>query len=158
MTIDEVIKEFTDWAKDKRNEQNFWLAQRNESDETSPLSYADCNSFARDSGTDAERYEQLAKWLRELKDKRVENEILMAECDRLIKEKGELLGKVSGGDVLRICQLEEQLKEAKRLLKAAIEDFNVIKSYLSEPYSHLCNEWRYTDEALKLIRGESNGV
>lgn len=153
MTIDEVIKEFTDWAKSEREAQNFWLAQRDKSDESSFLSYADCNSFARDSGTGAERYEQLAKWLRELKDKRAENEILMAECDRLIKEKGELLGKVSEGDVLRICQLEEQLKEAKRLLKAAIEDFNVIKPYLSEPYSHLCNEWRHTDEALKLIRG-----
>ena len=68
MTIDEVIKEFADWAKDKRKEQNFWLAQRNESDETSALSYADCNSFARDSETSAERYEQFSKWLTELKE------------------------------------------------------------------------------------------
>lgn len=94
---------------------------------------------------------QLAEWLRELKELREENKVLMQECDRLIKEKGELLSKVSGGDVLRICQLEEQFEKAKRLLKAAVEDFSEIKPYLSEPYSHLCDRWRYTDEALKLI-------
>lgn len=133
MTLDEVIKEFTDRAKDKRNEQNFWLAQRNESDETNPLSYADCNSFARDSETRAERYEQLAKWLTEL-------------------------------------------KEAKRLLKAAIESFDKLKETVipfrhvmcgyamqfANPYDAcnscpLCNaryktcKWKCTDEVMKLI-------
>lgn len=69
MTIDEAIKEFTDLAKDERKEQNFWLAKRNEIDETSLSSYADCySSFARDSETRAERYEQLSKWLTELKE------------------------------------------------------------------------------------------
>ena len=38
MTLDEVIKEFTDWAKDNRKEQNFWAAERDENDETNPLS------------------------------------------------------------------------------------------------------------------------
>lgn len=168
MTIDEAIKEFTDWAKDKRKEQNFWLAQRNESDETNPLSYADCNSFARDAGTSAEHYEQLAKWLRELKDKRAKNEILMAECDRLMKEKGELLGKVSGGDVLRICQLEEQLDKAKELLRLAVSDINYTLTNVDECTKCLycdaetgdCSsaercydvcKWKYADEALKLL-------
>ena len=41
-------------------------------------------------------YRQLAEWLIELKDLREENKVLMQECDRLIKEKGELLSKVSG--------------------------------------------------------------
>jgi hypothetical protein len=58
----------------------------------------------------AEEHRQLAKWLRELKDLREVNNVLINECDRLIKEKGELLSKVSGGDVLRICQLEETIK------------------------------------------------
>ena len=116
--------------------------------------------------------------------------MLTIECDRLIKEKGELLSKVSGGDVLRICQLEEQLKdwkeefanlnkisygfykelkEAKRLLKAAIEDFNSIGSVLEGsdilcmkyiackgcPFDgDNCNKWRYADEALKLLNDE----
>ena len=44
-----------------------------------------------------------------------------------------------------------ELCEAKRLLKAAVDDFNEIKYCLSEPYSHLCDKWRYEDEALKLI-------
>ena len=69
----------------------------------------------------AEEHRQLAEWLKELKELREENKVLMQECDRLIKEKGELLSKVSGGDVLRICQLEEQFEKAKRLLKAAVE-------------------------------------
>lgn len=51
-----------------------------------------------------------------------------------------------------------ELKEAKRLLKAAVEDFSEIKPYLSEPYSHLCDKWRYADEALKLIEDKSNGI
>ena len=40
-------------------------------------------------------YRQLAEWLTELKDLREENKVLMQECDRLIKEKGGLLSKVS---------------------------------------------------------------
>lgn len=112
-------------------------------------SYSDESKEIIKNATDNDR--QLAEWLTELKDLREENKVLTSECDRLIKEKGELLSKVSGGDVLRICQLEEQLEEAKRLLKAAVEDFSEVKSYLSEPYSRLCNKWRYEDEALKLI-------
>lgn len=122
-------------------------------------------------------HEQLAEWLRELKELREENKVLMQECDRLIKEKGELLGKVSGGDVLRICQLEEQLKAAKRLLKAAVEDFHDVltsqikitnytlcakcKYYLNCNCKDKCiarynlKQWRFADEALKLIGEES---
>lgn len=39
----------------------------------------------------ASEHRQLAEWLTELKDLREENKVLMQECDRLIKEKGELL-------------------------------------------------------------------
>lgn len=67
MTLDETIKEFTEWAKNDRDEMNYWLAQKNENDETSPLSYADCKAFAEDAEASAERYEQLAEWLRELR-------------------------------------------------------------------------------------------
>ena len=183
MTLDEAIKEFADWAKGNRKEQNFWAAERDENDETNPLSYADCEGLARDAETRAEYHEQLAEWLmdyKELKNSigaaklsnmkealelirayktenatlREENKVLTSECDRLIKEKGELLNKVSGGDVLRICQLEDQLEKAKELLKFAVEDFSEMKPYLSEPYSHLCDKWRYADEALKLLNDE----
>lgn len=48
-------------------------------------------------------------------------------------------------------EIAEKFDKAKELLKFAVEDFSEIKSYLSEPYSRLCDKWRYADEALKLI-------
>ncbi len=48
-------------------------------------------------------------------------------------------------------EIAEKFDKAKELLKAAVEDFSEIKSYLSEPYSHLCDKWRYADEAERLI-------
>lgn len=161
MTLDEVIKEFTDWAKDNRKEQNFWAAERDENDETNPLSYADCEGLARDAETRAEYHEQLAEWLTELKDLREENKVLTSECDRLIKEKGELLKK------------SESITEYKRLLKIAVADMGVTvakvyngglicecckwKSQMDEcccPDDRGCDvvyRWRHADEALKLI-------
>lgn len=79
-------------------------------------------------------HRQLAEWLMELKDLRAEQ----------------------NDQYVFIHELMSELAEAKRLLKAAVEDFSEIKSYLSEPYSHLCNKWRYTDEVLKLIGGSEN--
>lgn len=88
--------------------------------------------------------------LTELIDLREENKVLMQECDRLIKEKGELLKK------------SEQIAEYKRLLNVAVDDF-------SNMYDHIfdcdgmcdtcpihgnrdtCDKWVHTDEALKLI-------
>lgn len=63
-------------------------------------------------------------------------------------------------DRRQFVECSMKLKKAKRLLKAAVEDFDEIRSYLSEPYSHICEkQWRYADEALKLIgeEGEQNG-
>lgn len=125
----------------------------------------------------ASEHRQLAEWLTELKELREENKVLTSECDRLIKEKGELLQKVSGGDVLRICQLEDRLQaeldnshcleielaEAKRLLKSAT---NVLNMFIPCDRDYNCREcikqrqncdyddsfkWRYADEALKLL-------
>lgn len=102
----------------------------------------------------------------ELKDLREENKVLISECDRLIKEKGELLKK------------SEQIAKYKSLLKLAVEDFNkslgamytcpyckyverkreVCASRKEQYCGDIC-EWRYADEALKLIGedGEQNG-
>ena len=49
-------------------------------------------------------------------------------------------------------EIAEKYDRAKELLKFAVEDFSEIKSYLSEPYSHLCDKWRYADEVLKLLK------
>lgn len=65
-----------------------------------------------------------------------------------------------------------ELKEAKRLLKVAVEDLNSIGGVLEGndilcmkyiackgcPFNgENCNKWRHADEALKLIGGSENG-
>ena len=59
-----------------------------------------------------------------------------------------------------------ELKEAKRLLKAAVEDINVVEGcetcvcypafYSARCQTDDCYKWRYTGEALKLIGGEND--
>lgn len=136
MTLDEAIK----WYKDKEAEYR-------------DLAKEEHKNFAMI----AEEYQQFAEWLMELKDLREENKFLISEFDRLIKEKGEL-NELKEKAVLDICRREARLREAKRLLKAAVEDFSEMKPCLSEPYSHLCDKWRYADEALALIGDELNGI
>ena len=53
-------------------------------------------------------------------------------------------------DELRKAQ--EQIAEYKRLLKAAVDDLNEIISTRNDN-----SQWRYADEALKLLRGSENG-
>lgn len=163
MTLEEAIKER--WKVIEVQEKLYEDASTNESKEIIK------------SATDNDR--QLVEWLTELKDLREENKVLTSECDRLIKEKGELLSKVSGGDVLRICQLEEQLKhwkeeyanlnkisydfykelkEAKRLLKTAIDEWHIVcewgncGEYCGWYENGKCTqEWSCKAEAEKLI-------
>ena len=106
-------------------------------------------------------HRQLTEWLTELKELREENKVLISECDRLIKEKGELLKK------------SEQIAEYKRLLKAAVEDITAIAEVhaaaspiLIPQYGKYMKaidvrtrKWQYADEALALIGedGEQNG-
>lgn len=96
MTLDEAIKE-----RQKVIEVQEKLYEESSSDESKGIIK---------SAVDNDR--QLAEWLKELKDLREENKVLTSECDRLIKEKGELLSKVGG----EICQLEEYLEKLKRPL------------------------------------------
>lgn len=72
--------------------------------------------------------------------------------------RGQALEKDLLEQVLDSCeQLISERAEYKRLLKAAVEDFSEMKPYLSEPYSHLCDKWRYADEAFALI-GEKGDI
>ena len=67
----------------------------------------------------------------------------------------------------QIAHYDDELKEAKRLLKAAVEDITFILSYSCSDeemcckecptVNHACNKWRYADEALKLLGGNENG-
>lgn len=98
---------------------------------------------------------ELTALLEELKELREENKVLISECDRLIKEKGELLKR------------HEQTGECKRLLKAAVDDMRDVANngtcnhcVLDGLYAQGgcctdgCFKWRYADEALKLIGGD----
>lgn len=171
MTIDEAIAHAMKVAEQNDAQAEKWREEGGEEWGKTTV----CRECAAD-------HRQLAEWLIELKDLREENKVLIQECDRLIKEKGELLSKVSGGDVLRICQLEDRLQveldnshcleielaEAKRLLKAAVEDLeelhseadcscNCCKGEKAESCLFIkCWTWRYADEALKLIGGSEN--
>jgi hypothetical protein len=164
LTLDEAIKHCEEVA-----EQN----------ETSAITYKNCkeikaNMYEKLTAEKAENdcrecaadHRQLAEWLTELKDLRDENKVLMHECDRLIKEKGELLKK------------SEQIAEYKRLLKAAVEDFRILGTMLEDGYGHCtaekgCDEcvlgggnladdcqWRHEAESLALIgeKGEKRCV
>jgi len=95
-------------------------------------------------------HRQLAEWLMELKDLKAEQ----------------------NDQYTFIRELMDELKEAKRLLKAAVEDFETIESNLEydehcviKTHSIRCDEcplsaatiyrckWRHADETLKLIGG-----
>lgn len=134
LTLDEAIKHCLEVA---------------EHNEISAITYKNCkeiktNMYEKLTAEKAENdcrecaadHRQLAEWLMELKDLRAEQ----------------------NDQYVFIHELMSELKEAKRLLKAAVEDFSEIKDYLSEPYSRLCDKWRYADEALKLIGDESSGI
>lgn len=188
MTIEEAIKHCLEVAE--QQEADSFIDRWSDDDEWSESLKENCRQCAAD-------HRQLAEWLTELKELknsigvvrlnnmtealkliraykaenatlREENKVLTSECDRLIKEKGELLSKVSGGDVLRICQLEKQLEKAKRLLKSAT---NVLKMFIpcDDDYCSECIKqrqncdyddsfkWLYADEAMKLIKeGETD--
>lgn len=80
------------------------------------------------------------------------------------------MNKVSGGDILRICQLEEQIEKAKRLLKMAVEDLSKMpcnNDTHSPDSCYICVKhgncsyadsfkWCKADIALKLIGGSEN--
>ena len=130
MTIDEAIKHCEDVVE---------------------LNEMYCDTTDSDRIKCAADHRQLAEWLTELKDLREENKVLIQECDRLIKEKGELLKK------------SEQIAEYKRLLKAAIKDIGDMSRYClgmccdSCPQIHTLSRgyqsciWQHEDEALKLL-------
>ena len=81
MTIDEAIKHCEEVA-----EKQEYLSKKDHGyceEKWNIKKRAECAECAAD-------HRQLASWLRELKDLREENRVLMQECDRLIKEKGKI--------------------------------------------------------------------
>ena len=84
MTIDEAIAHALEVA-----EQNETQAEKI----GRQLIGSAIDKYATDCRECAAEHRQLAEWLTELKDLREESKVLMQECDRLIKEKGELLNE-----------------------------------------------------------------
>ena len=130
LTLDEAIKHCLEVAEENDLAAGTYeiLAENNHNAYerlTAETNSSRCAECAAD-------HRQLAEWLMELKDLRAEQ----------------------NDQYTFIRELMDELKEAKRLLKVAVEDFSEVKSYLSEPYSHLCDKWRYEDEALKLLNDE----
>ena len=134
MTIDEAIKHCLEVVEN--NEQfasGKWIGSEGEANRQ------ECLQCAAD-------HRQLAEWLMELKDLRAEQ----------------------NDQYTFIRELMDELKEAKRLLKAAVEDFAVygaLKDLSAEQrvqnldwrrfnrvFDVLDHQWRYADEALKLIQ------
>jgi len=85
MTLDEAIKHCLEVAENNETQADKIGRQ---------LIGSAIDKYATDCRECAADHRQLAEWLRELKDLREENKVLISECDRLIKEKGELLSKV----------------------------------------------------------------
>ena len=138
MTIDEAIKHCLEVAEKNDGEAEVYnLLAKNHNNTYEKLTasrfYTDCAECAAD-------HRQLAEWLMKLKD--------------LIAEQND--------QYVFIHELMSELKEAKRLLKAAVEDIN---SYV-DCYEAHCDEcccsqdnhchWKHEAEALKLI-GEEEG-
>ena len=154
MTLDEEIRHCEEVAENYRY-------QRDDAADINDVGTAsDCQNCA-------DEHEQLASWLRELKELREENKVLISECDRLIKEKGQLLKQ------------QEQIGEYKRLLKAAVDAINELLdcgaacsgSYCDKYCVYSCEtcplneaegtngcsewrKWKHADEALALIGEE----
>ena len=142
LTLDDAIKHCLEVAEQNDTQAEKWQKEGGEQWGKTTV----CRECAAD-------HRQLAEWLTELKKVREENKVLTSECDRLIKGKGELLKK------------SERIAEHKRLLKAAVEDFSYCSGIYGLCYYNIgcgvcadCNntpcddfQWRYADEALKLI-------
>lgn len=155
LTLDEAIKHCLEVAE--QNETQAEKIGRQFIGSAMDKRATDCRECSAD-------HRQLAEWLKELKNLREENKVLISECDRLIKEKGELLKKL------------EPITEYRRLLKIAVEDMGVTvakvynggllckcckwKSQTGEcccPDDHGCDvayQWRYADEAQNLLNDE----
>lgn len=92
MTIDEAISHALEVAEQNETQADKIGRQ---------LIGSAIDKYATDCRECAADHKQLAEWLTELKDLREENKVLTSECDRLIKEKGELLSKVSSSEADR---------------------------------------------------------
>lgn len=133
MTLDEAISHALEVAEKNDGEAEVYdLLAKNHN---SPYEKLTASRFYTDCAECAADHRQLAEWLMELKDLRAEQ----------------------NEQYVFIHELMSELKEAKRLLKVAVEDIN----FYVDCYEAHCDEcccsqdnhchWKYETEALKLI-------
>lgn len=155
MTIDEAIRHCEEVAE--KNEAKAQKIGYQFLGTTKDREATECRECAAD-------HRQLAEWLTELKELR--NSIGAVKLKDMKEAVGLLQELNTEND-----QLTSQLADAKRLLKAAVEDLNSIGRMLEGndilcmkyiackgcPFNgENCNKWRHADEALKLIGGETD--
>lgn len=147
MTIDEAIEKLLNKAEEQEYVSQIIVELHREKSEREHKDACDAC---------AAEYRQLAAWLTKLKELEAKH---WDECRQ-------------------IAHYDDELKEAKRLLKLAVEDIHDILTsqrritnnslcfrcsyYLNCTCKEICEticdlkQWRYTDEALKLIGGETD--
>ena len=146
MTLEEAIKHCLEVAEKNDGEAEVYgLLAQNHNSTYEKLTAA---KFEKDCAECAADHRQLAEWLMEYKDLKAEQ----------------------NDQYVFIHELMSELKEAKRLLRLAVDDFDDMHRHiwdcndckscpLSKGERGNCGQmWRYTDEAEKLLKdGESNG-
>jgi hypothetical protein len=92
------------------------------------------------------------------------------EENQRLKAKIEELEEKHFSECGQIAHFDDELRKAKRLLRLAVDDFDILGEvkFSPKPGAHpkrreyirildlLDHRWRYTDEALKLIGGSEN--
>lgn len=157
LTLDEAIKHCLEVAE--QNETQADKIGRQFIGSAMDKRATDCRECAAD-------HRQLAEWLTDLKELR--NSIGAVKLKEM-KEAVRLLQELNAEN----DQLTSQLVEAKRLLKAAVEDLNSINRVLEGndilcvkyiacedcPFdAENCHKWRHANEARTLMGDEPNGI
>lgn len=149
MTIDEAIKHCLEVAEEQEKEAEYHREWHE-------------NYYEKDCRECATEHRQLAEWLTELKQLKA----IIAGYGDVNMQKLEMvlaMIRIGSEDAWAKTEREKELKEAKRLLKAAVEDFSYYDGCYNNTGCVVCVncdnipcekfQWRYTDEALKLVEG-----
>ena len=129
MTIDEAIKHCLEVAEEQE-------ISVNDKEMYSEMLGEDYKGFEEGCQECAAEHRQLAEWLMEYKDLKAEQ----------------------NDQYVFIHELMSEFKEAKQLLKLAMEDMKMLyESGKDEGCVGIEFKWRYADEALKLIGEELSG-
>ena len=162
MTLDEAIKHCEEVAEKNENDVEVYeVLAKNHKNTYSKLT---ATKYATDCVECAADHRQLAEWLTELQQKRDAVKHLSEWNRKLTDYKNEMVCKYG--------ESQEQLKEAKRLLRLAVKDFALLdRDYsidggctlrdvccedcpLNNEKDEPCHEWRFKGEAEKLLGKE----